>query len=157
MVYFMFFIFIVYFFFPIWGYLQFKSENSKIIEEQRIGFSIKDIMLSKSNPESLKLMKWGIWACILAFLSIVPLLGLPGGMLISLYQSFHLLPTNKLSGDMMWPMAILVSLVIPIAWPLALAVQITFKRYWNLQFKYTVKCVIFIWMLLPIVWIRFLI
>lgn len=157
MIFFMFFIFVAYLLFPVFGFLQFKSENAQIIEEQRIRFRIRDMLRSKSDQESMRLIKWGIWACIAAFLSIVPLLGLPGGVLISVYQFVHLLPERKLSGDMMWPMAILMSIVIPLAWPLALFVKIAMKRFWNLTFKYTIEFVILIWLLLPILWIRLII
>ncbi len=142
---------------PILGYGQFKKENQNLSESQRIGLNFKMLRKATSDQPALQMIKWSVYAAIAAFLSIVPLLGLPGGVLLSLFGLFKLIPEHEMMGDKMWPIAILVSMLIPLAWPIALLVRNALLHYWQIRNRNIVRIVILVWFILILWYSRYLI
>jgi hypothetical protein len=147
----------LYIFFPILGYLQFKKENLSFPESQRIRLSFKELRKATFDQTALQMIKWSVYAAIAAFISLIPLLGLPGGALLSVFGFFNLIPEQKMTGDKMWPIAILVSILIPLAWPVALLVRNSLIHYWNIHNRYIVMIVILAWFIIILFYSRYLI
>lgn len=148
---------VLYVILPILGYWQFKKENQNLSEPQRIGLNFKMMRKATSDQPALQLIKWSVYAAIAAFISIVPLLGLPGGALLSLFGLFKLIPEHEMMGDKMWPIAILVSILIPLAWPMALLLRNSLFHYWQIRNRNIVRIVILAWFILILLYSRYLI
>ncbi|MBK8955243.1 MAG: hypothetical protein IPM34_06775 [Saprospiraceae bacterium] len=113
---------IVYLFFPLLAYAQYKKQKRNGLEPDYT-FQIKDLRSNAKVPESIQLMRTGIWTLVITVLSIFPLMGLPGGLLIELLHLFGILPADKLAGEDLWPAALVVSFTLPFGWPLAVLVR----------------------------------
>jgi hypothetical protein len=129
-------------------YLQVKSEASKSLEIPKPGLSLKEIFRAGSDQPNLQLLKWSLIAALVALLSIVPLLGLPGAALISVFEFFNLVPSHKLQGDKMWPIAIIISVIVPMGWPLGILLRNVLTSYWNIHKPGIVKIFIFLWLMI---------
>ena len=157
MAYFLLIICVLYISFPILGYLQFKKENENLPETQRIRLSFKELRKATSDQPALQMIKWSVYAAIAAFISLIPLLGLPGGALLSLFGLFSLIPEQKMMGDKMWPIAILISILIPLGWPLAMVIRNSLLHYWKIRNKYIIQIVILAWFIFILLFSRYLI
>ncbi|MBK9107654.1 MAG: hypothetical protein IPM92_04540 [Saprospiraceae bacterium] len=111
-------IILVYLLFPILGYVQYKQQKSKGLEPDYT-FQTKDLRSKVKVPGSIELMRSGLWALAVTVLSIIPFMGLPGGLFIELLHFIGLLPADKFAGEDLWPMALLLSFILPFGWPLA--------------------------------------
>lgn len=136
-----------------WSYFQFRK-NKEGSKEHGVQNGFKSLIRAKSDQPDLQLLKWSVLASLAAFLSIVPLLGLPGAMLINVFSLFELVPESKLSGDNMWPVAITLSLLMPLGWPVAIAIRNTMALFWNLHYHFLVKIVIIFWFILLLVLLK---
>lgn len=146
-------VFVLYLVFPVLGYILHTSYDSSHPKLQKINFT--NIRKSTSKEPGLQLIKWGVLAAITAFLSLIPLMGLPGAVVIQLFKFVQLLPEFTLQGDAMWPTALLLSLYMPLAWPFYLALQnatfVLFKK--NIEINllfYILIWLIILWLLIQI-------
>lgn len=138
---------LAYFIFPILGYLQYRYELMLYPDRQPEPFRARMLFQRKPVSQAIQLMRWGFWACMISFFSIMPLMGLPGALLIGVYELTGLLPELKRSGDILWPSALLVSILAPLAWPLALLIRNALFLYWKIQIAWLVKAVIIIYLI----------
>jgi|GEM_PF-4902516 hypothetical protein len=77
---------------------------------------------SLAYQQGKRLLRWGLIAPAAALLSMIPLMGLPGAVVLAVGQ-FLGLGKTLLVGDKAWPAAILASLVFPLALPLGVVLK----------------------------------
>lgn len=115
-------IILVYLLFPFIGYLQYRTQKSKG-QEADYTLKVKDLRTTIKVPASIELMRTGLWALGITVLSIFPLMGLPGGLVIELLHYTGVLASHKLAGEDLWPAALVLSFILPFGWPLAILIR----------------------------------
>ncbi|MFN7116504.1 MAG: hypothetical protein ACK4TA_06860 [Saprospiraceae bacterium] len=127
---------LLYLLFPIVGFRQMQHHRSS---------SEVKATPSASYTQGKQLLVWGLVAPAIALLSIVPLMGLPGGILMSAGQLFGLNPA-LFAGDKAWPAAIFASLIFPLALPLGVVLKMTAENIgWKLPLLLAIGLMLLIW------------
>lgn len=140
---------ILYTIFPVLGFF---LHTSRITSHQRFkSINFHNIRKSTSKEPGLQLIKWGVLAALAAFLSLIPLMGLPGAMIIQLLKTVQLLPESVFEGDAMWPTAIILSLVMPLAWPFYLTLRNAAFFVFKKKIEFNLLLYILIWFF--IIWL----
>ncbi len=140
---------ILYLIFPYIGYVQYRKLKKQGLFPGYT-FHLKDLRSFQNVPEPIMLIRSGFWALVIALVSIIPLLGLPGGFVLELVQSFHLFPNHEITGDEVWPAAIILSLILPLAWPLSVFSARYVKNYIKLQPKAYFLLIFLFWLVLNV-------
>lgn len=138
-------IILVYLLFPMVGYIQYKHQKNKG-QNQDYTFKMKDLRTRIKVPDSIGLMRTGIWALAFTVLSIIPLMGLPGGLFIELLHYSGLLATEKFTGEALWPMALILSFILPFGWPLAVYIRNMYAGYFQKHSSLLFWIVIGLWL-----------
>ncbi len=150
------FICLLYVLLPLIGYWQFRKERSATPDAQQIPLNKKRILKANSSEPSLQLIKWGLMAAVAAVVGIVPLLGLPGALLVSIYEFLGLVPSSKLSGDKMWPIAIIFTICFPLGWPLAIAMRNALPNYTKRTMPKFVRYFLLLWFIIALIFLKYL-
>lgn len=143
-------IFLLYILLPLIGFVKYHRERYSSTIMHSVQLNKKMILHADASQPNLQLIKWGLVAALIALVGIVPLLGLPGAILVSAFEFLGLVSSEKLHGDKMWPIAIFLTIYIPLGWPLALAFQNTLSKYTTLKIPKLLWLILLFWFILAL-------
>jgi hypothetical protein len=130
----------MYLIFPVIGFVQMQANRTVSIE-----LSADATLRAKHYQQGKRLLIWGLLAGGFAMVSVVPLMGLPGGVVLSVGQFFGL-GSELLKGDKAWPAAIFASLIFPLGIPLGLLFKNVIENNgWQRLATFSVPIVLIIW------------
>lgn len=129
----------IYLIFPVIGFVQMQANRTVSTE-----ISADATLRAKHYHQGKRLFFWGLIAGVIALVSMVPLMGLPGGIVLSVGQIFGL-GSELLKWDKAWPAAIFASLIFPAGIPLGLLFKnVTENNGWQRLITFSVPIMLII-------------
>lgn len=129
----------IYLIFPAIGFVQMQANRTVSTE-----LSADATLRAKHYQQGKRLFFWGLIAGVIALVSTVPLMGLPGGIVLSVGQIFGL-GSELLEGDKACPAAIFASLIFPLGIPLGLLFKnVTENNGWQRLISFSVPIALII-------------
>lgn len=112
----------IYLLFPILGTIQINY-CQQLTKEHTFIPAGKETTYSLWNcsESGRQLIKWGLWALVFAFVGVIPLMGIPGFILILCFDFLRLLPrefkeyvlwTDAMEASVLWPMGIPIGFML---------------------------------------------
>ena len=111
-------------------------------------FSVEEFSAKQLQfVHGVRQIKWSLIAIGIAFVSLIPFMGMPGAIFISGLTKLGLFNGPKKSHDWFWPLSIYISLVLPLCIPLSVVV-IQFGEVRSIEWlvKYGVHLTVFLWL-----------
>jgi len=95
---------------PAWGYYQMQRYAPAAAAEPAA------VQADPRHEQSRQVFRWGLIAIGIAVLGNMPLMGLPGMLVLAAGKLTGLLPSldDEEDGDRMWPAAIMATLIFPL-------------------------------------------
>ena len=131
---------------PLWALWRFRNERQRGLHSG-YGFCRKHLWWGNEGPSSIASARLGVQAMLLAVLGTIPLMGLPGAAFIELAMTAGLLPREAFDGDVVWPAALALSMLMPLGWLLGSLLL----RHWGKQLQSLVRKTLLI--LFVVLWI----
>lgn len=127
-------LFAAYLIFPVIGLYQMNLHKPNLAT---VTISEDGAIASEEYLQGKRLFHGGLLSIVFAFVSVIPLMGLPGAVVLTIGQFFGL-GKQLLEGDKAWPAAILASILFPLGISIGLLLNIWMGRF-------TIPIVLVVW------------